>query len=387
MEQLKEFSASLGMDNTRMFAESNSDISLISENLAELGRCAMSRDFGYTDLVDSSYQMDKKAYNKLNKDVKTSILTFMAESCGYKKTIESAKDLDRLFSFSSARDIYNAIIVDALETIILGTEPAGLMKLCNIDNVDLGDSKTYIIDSKGLPVAQRNSYTSNVTFLDGMTKQGVTITPKVYSAGIQMTYIRILSGSFDFGREVAKVVMAMLYAQYKVVTTILFDSNKLQGTPFYFPNYDKNTFVLATEALSTMNGGAPVVAYGTKVAFNAIGTILTTNFGFAIQDEFLKKGYLGDALGVQNVVIDQSFDGSVPLDPTFKNLLVPNDYILLICSNSDKPVKLVRENAVRVIDKDPLEGTLYTRAYSYFMSFDAGMITQSSYGLMGTKTI
>ena len=132
-----------------------------------------------------------------------------------------------------------------------------------------------------------------------------------------------------------------------------------------------------------LNGGADVTAYGTTVAFSKMGVLATTNYGFQSQDEIIRNGFLGRAYGVDNVVLDQFTDLSQPFTTASANTLrtVPNDRVVLLSSVGDKPVKLVREDFIRVKVKEPKDGSLYRSNYEYFMSFDAAIATQANYGI------
>ena len=47
----------------------------------------------------------------------------------------------------------------------------------------------------------------------------------------------------------------------------------------------------------------------------------------------------------------------------------------------DKPVKLVRENFIRIIKQNNTDGAQNKVAYSYFMGFDAAIATQAHFAL------
>ena len=86
------------------------------------------------------------------------------------------------------------------------------------------------------------------------------------------------------------------------------------------------------------------------------------------------------------MILEQFTDLSMPFTTANANSLrtIPNDKILLISTLGDKPVKLVREDFVRVKVKEPNEGTQYRMNYEYFMSFDGAIITQANYGIQST---
>lgn len=366
------------------------EVKVIKENLEKVCKYAMNHDVKLGKMADKTFALvDSEIgnYNEINEKTKLALLSFCADKAGIDK-IQTNGDVIRAFNNSTFATIYNSIIVDVLESIILKSRPEQIFRLANVDEVDVGDSKTYEIETKGLPVAQRTSYMTNVTFLDSYARSSITVTPKPYSIGTTMDYIRILSNNYDMGRELARVAFALLYAQLRLIVDEIYSVTPITGTPFYQNTWNAEKYVQMIEDLRMLNGGADITAYGTLPAFNKIGALATTNYGFQSQDEMIREGFLGRAYGVDNVVIDQFTDLSEPFTNTSAPTLraIPNDRILLLSSVNDKPVKLVRENFVHVKVKEPTEGSQYRQNYEYFMSFDAAIITQANYGIQSVNS-
>lgn len=360
----------------------------IKNSLVKVAKYAMNHDSKMNKMADKTFALvdnEISDYNAENEKAKLALLAFCAEKAGIKK-IETNADVINAFSNPVFASIYNSIIVDVLNSIVLRSRPEQIFRLANVDSVDVGDSKTYTIETKGLPVAQRSSYTTNVTFLDSYANSSLTITPKPYSIGTTLDYIRVLANDYDMGRELARIAYALLYAQLRLIVEEIYSIAPVQDTPFYQSTWNAANYIQMIDDLKMLNGGADVTAYGTLPAFNAIGAIATTNYGFQSQDEMIREGFLGRAYGVDNVVIDQFTDLSRPFTtanaPTLR--AIPNDRIILLSAVDDKPVKLVRENFVHVKTKEPTEGSLYRENYEYFMSFDAAIVTQANYGIQST---
>lgn len=360
----------------------------IKNSLVKVAKYAMNHDSKMNKMADKTFALvdnEISDYNTENEKAKLALLAFCAEKAGIKK-IETNADVINAFSNPVFASIYNSIIVDVLNSIVLRSRPEQIFRLANVDSVDVGDSKTYTIETKGLPVAQRSSYTTNVTFLDSYANSSLTITPKPYSIGTTLDYIRVLANDYDMGRELARIAYALLYAQLRLIVEEIYSIAPVQDTPFYQSTWNAANYIQMIDDLKMLNGGADVTAYGTLPAFNAIGAIATTNYGFQSQDEMIREGFLGRAYGVDNVVIDQFTDLSRPFTtanaPTLR--AIPNDRIILLSAVDDKPVKLVRENFVHVKIKEPTEGSLYRENYEFFMSFDAAIVTQANYGIQST---
>lgn len=365
------------------FSAQDETAEVIKNNLVKLAKYAMNNDSRYKRVAELSFSNEKiDNYEELNLKAKTALLKYAAEKAQIKE-ISTKADVINAFSNPMFQTVFNSIIVDSLQSIVLKSRPEQIYRLANVSDVEVGDSETWEIDTKGLPIAQRTSYTTNVTFLDSYAITPITITPKPYSIGTTMDYIRILANNHDIGREIARVAASLLFAQLKLIVDSIYAIANVQGTPFYQANWNAANYVQMIDDIKMLNGGADVTAYGTTVAFSKMGVLATTNYGFQSQDEIIRNGFLGRAYGVDNVVLDQFTDLSQPFTTASANTLrtIPNDRVILLSSVGDKPVKLVREDFIRVKVKEPKDGSLYRSNYEYFMSFDAAIATQANYGI------
>ena len=365
------------------FSAQDETAEVIKNNLVKLAKYAMNNDSRYKRVAELSFSNEKiDNYEELNLKAKTALLKYAAEKAQIKE-ISTKADVINAFSNPMFQTVFNSIIVDSLQSIVLKSRPEQIYRLANVSDVEVGDSETWEIDPKGLPIAQRTSYTTNVTFLDSYAITPITITPKPYSIGTTMDYIRILANNYDIGREIARVAASLLFAQLKLIVDSIYAIANVQGTPFYQANWNAANYVQMIDDIKMLNGGADVTAYGTTVAFSKMGVLATTNYGFQSQDEMIREGFLGRAYGVDNVVLDQFTDLSQPFTTASANTLrtIPNDRVILLSSVGDKPVKLVREDFIRVKVKEPKDGSLYRSNYEYFMSFDAAIATQANYGI------
>lgn len=365
------------------FSAQDETAEVIKNNLVKLAKYAMNNDSRYKRVAELSFSNEKiDNYEELNLKAKTALLKYAAEKAQIKE-ISTKADVINAFSNPMFQTVFNSIIVDSLQSIVLKSRPEQIYRLANVSDVEVGDSETWEIDTKGLPIAQRTSYTTNVTFLDSYAITPITITPKPYSIGTTMDYIRILANNYDIGREIARVAASLLFAQLKLIVDSIYAIANVQGTPFYQANWNAANYVQMIDDIKMLNGGADVTAYGTTVAFSKMGVLATNNYGFQSQDEMIRNGFLGRAYGVDNVVLDQFTDLSQPFTTASANTLrtIPNDRVILLSSVGDKPVKLVREDFIRVKVKEPKDGSLYRSNYEYFMSFDAAIATQANYGI------
>ena len=361
----------------------------IIDQSADVVRHILAKDYAASGLVNFFSLGTEVDYKKAIEEGRKNRLAYCGERADI-QTITCDEDIQNALDNPIFISAWNAIETGVIRQVFTNLQSNAIDAIANVDTVGLGNSKTYLLETKGLPIAQRNSYMANVAFLNGVTSTPATITPKVYSIGISMDLLRILKGDQDWAKETAKVVMAMLYAQYKLVVNTLFSTTLLTSTPFAPSTYDADDHVALIDLLSTLNGGAPVVGYGTVAALRKIGIgameIASSVYGgFQIQDQYIKEAFVSHVNGIDYVKITQAFDYSEPLSATLSaataQMLIPTDKVLLLSAAVDKPVKLVRENYVRVRQEEPQDSSVLTKKYAYFMSFEAGIFTMSQFAI------
>lgn len=366
----------------RFSAEAKEDVGVIVDQLAHLAGAAAFRDYGNHGIIS---EVKSENYAEENQKVKDAMLGFAAKVAGIEKPA-TATDMAYAMDNDIFKSVINTITTRAIGEMMVRYEAPQLERLSEIETVGVGDSRTYEIETKALPIAQRATYGSNVTMVPSYAKSAITVTPKPYSLGISLDFIRIIANGYDWGKAVARVYAGMLFAQYKLIVSKVFDTAILNGTPFYQATFSAAGFTQLADDIGMLNGtGADdVTAYGTRVAWNSISA-LATQGGFSTKDEYIRNAYLQKIYGVDAMILDQFTNLSAPFTsanaPSLR--VIPNNLLVLV-SSTDRLVKMVRESYIRVIETPANDNNLNRNEYSYFQQFDAALVTASYFGLQGT---
>lgn len=364
------------------FSKTDDKATVIINELAQLSAAAAYREFGKHGIISEVVMND---YEEKNEKVKAAILAFAAEKAGL-ATPQTADELAFAMDNSIFRSVMNTINAKAIAVMMVKYDAPQLDRLAAIETVGVGESRSYEIDTKALPIAQKATYGSNVSMVPSYAKSSVTVTPKPYTLGVSLDFIRIIANGYDWGKAVARIYAGMLFAQYKLVVGKIFDTSILSGTPLYQSTFAAATYTQLADDVGMLNGGSAeeVTALGTRVAWNAINA-LATNGGFTTKDEYIRNGFLQKIYGVDSMILDQFTNLSAPFTSANAAGLraIPNDLIVLVAS-TDRPVKLVRESYIRVIETAANDNTLNRMEYTYFQNFDAAIATASYFGLQGT---
>lgn len=365
-------------------AEDKSEfVDVIVSNAAQLGAAAAWKKYGRYGIIE---KVEVDNYDELNAKVKESVLTFAAKKAGF-DTPKTATELAFAFDNKMFLSIVNTITARSIALMMVRYDCPQIEAFAEIETVGVGDSRTYEIDTKGLPQAQKATYESNVALVPSYAKGAVTVTPKPYVIGTSLDYIRIIGNDYDWGAEIARVYAGMLFAQYKLGVSKIFSEAILSGTPLYQATFASSTYTQLADDIGMLNGGdsSSVTAYGTRVAFNTISA-LATQGGFTTKDRYIENGYLQKIYGVDSVLLEQFTNFSAPFTSANAAALraIPNDLIVLISNGTDKPVKIVRENYIRVIETEAKDNTANRMEYTFFQNFDAGLATASHFGVQKT---
>lgn len=132
------------------------------------------------------------------------------------------------------------------------------------------------------------------------------------------------------------------------------------------------------DKVSAANGGAQVVAIGTRVALSHLS--LEGNFQVQIGEEMNKVGYLDQYLGVPLIALAN------PLVPGTTNstakLALSNDVIYLVPMMGDRPVKIVFEGDEITVAFDPTHTSDKRYGISVEMRIGVAAICGSKYGII-----
>lgn len=351
---------------------------------ATLAAAAVYKEYGKHGIIE---EVTCDNYNEQNLKFKKSLLGFAAKQAGINKVPTDATEMAFAMDNTVFRSIMNSINAQVIGTMMVKYRSPQLDNLTSVDNVKVGDSKTYEIDTKALPIAQKATYGSNVSMVPSYAMGSITVTPKPYTVGVSLDFIRIVANDYDWGRALARVYAGLVFAQYKLVVSQIFNPTILTGTPFYQENFSSAAYTQMASDIGMLNGGSAdnVLALGTRVAWNAISA-LATQGGFTTRDEYVRNGYLQKIYSVDSMVLDQFTNFSAPFTNANAAALraIPDNLIVLVPTGADKICKLVREDYIRVIETAANDNTLNRLEYTYFQNFDAKLATASYFGLQGT---
>ena len=333
--------------------------------------------YGKNEFLPVNYYGEIKDYDLYNEKTSKALFTYAIDQVygidEYTSASETRKRL--IVQDENVRKLAFAIVLEALVNIVADNEVEDALIFADIRDCAPENSMTFEIDSKMIYPVQDSSYGANIGRFNQSYQSAITLTPKGKSLGVSFPFHMLRTGSYDFGKEMAKVAISFRARQYAdIITTIFGVTSAL--TPFYSTTFAADEYMLMADKIRALNS-SEVQAFGTNQAFYAISNNVTT--GFSVQDEKVKTGYIADIYGIRTIVIPQAVNTLT----TSIGVRVPNDKIILMSGyDGDKPVKMVRSRVANVTTRNgAIEQGLDRMEYSVQMFWDCGIATKSHFGV------
>ena len=317
-------------------------------------------------------------YAKANKEYNEDLYKYCLKTSPIRDIgldVNNKADVVQMFNDDSFLKKFFAVQTAILNTINSDNEVEEAIALANVSNVTTGDSAAFEIESKSLFKVQDHSYDNNVSDEQKMFKSSIYVTPRLKAAKISMDVQQAAMLNYDFGKQIAKIAMSFRTQMYNDIIDIIYTVANVSATPFYKASFAKLTYVEVVDQLKATNS-AGVKAYGTRLAFVNMSDGITS--GFTTQDEVNRTGFIANLYATPYALIDQAVDSTTSSYTT----QVPNNRILLLSDTGDKPVKLVREDAMRVLVSDGTQSSIYKKTYTLIDSWKAALATQAHYGII-----
>ena len=339
-------------------ANKDQDYNAMVSAVTNLVRFACKRYGGDDYLPVKYYEASKNAdYQLTNEKTSKALFTYAIDQVYGIETYQTASETRKnlIVNDENVKKLAFAIVLEALVNVVADNE--------------VEDSLLFA------DIIQEGSYGANIGRYNTSYQTAITLTPKGKSLGVQFPFHMLRTGTYDFGREMAKVAISFRARQYADIISAIFSVTSAL-TPFYETSFSADNYMIMADKIRALNS-AEVQAFGTNIAFHTISNNITT--GFTIQDEKVKTGFIADIYGIKTNIIPQAIN-------TITSALgtrVPNNKILLISGyDGDKPVKMVRSRVANVITRDgSLEKGLDRLEYLVQMFWDVGIATKSHFGI------
>jgi hypothetical protein len=345
---------------------------LVLDNVARLTKMGIQKYY-------SKAKVDDEEYNRLNDLSKKGMIKYAAKVSNLPAIFDISKKegfKKAITQFSAFREAIFAIQTETIDSVNSTSEVEQALLLAEVRNLAEGDSETFEVGSKSLFQVEQTGYSNNVSRLQYQFMNPTILTPRRHEASVGIDLFQLNANGFDFGKQMAKIVISFQVAMYNDVISNIYNVATVNTTPFYKATFAKTTYQQLGNIVAGANGSG-VMAYGTNVAFGKMSDQIASNFGFGVSEEYVKSGMVTDLYGIPSMILRQAVN---PNDSTY-GFVLPDDKIILTTPSTDKPVKMVIEGITYVVADDGVNNSINLRTFKYQQSWKTGMVSQSAYAI------
>jgi DNA-binding transcriptional ArsR family regulator len=248
---------------------------LIVEALSTLVKMGINKKAETTKLLNK-YSVVEEDYAQLNASVIEKVLSYSKEQSNLPEAINvlTKEGLTRAMTNKDFEWNFFSIQAVVLQNILADTDVLEAMDFVNAYTVGLGDSMTFEVGSRALYDVEDTSYGNKVTRPRKHFAQPITIVPSPKQASVQFDFIQMVTSNYDFGAEMAKIVLSIRAKQYQDAVDMVFNTTPLTGTPFYKATFNKANYTELADRLQAVNNSA-VIAHGSRRAFADASEVVT----------------------------------------------------------------------------------------------------------------
>jgi len=350
----------------------NDEAKLVLDNVTRLTKMGIQKYY-------SKVTVNDEEYNRLNDLSKKGMIKYCAKASNLPAIFDiSTKEgfKKAITQFSAFREAIFAIQTETIDSVNSTSEVEQSLLLAEVRNLAEGDSETFEIGSKSLFQVEQTGYSNNTSRLQYQFMNPTILTPRPHEASVGIDLFQLNANGFDFGKQMAKIVISFRVAMYDDVISNIYNVASVSATPFYKATFAKTTYQQLGNIVAGANGSG-VMAYGTNVAFGKMSDQIASNFAFGTSEEYVKSGMVTDLYGIPSMILRQAVN---PNDGNY-SFKVPDDRIILTTPSTDKPVKIVIEGITYVVADDGVNNSVNLRTFKYKQSWKTGIITQSAYAI------
>lgn len=305
----------------------------------------------------------------LNADILGTVKKLSGVTADFNESILTTNPVYRWATFATINSLIDSILP---ETIV-----DDFNAFAEVRNGGWGDTFTFDVDNNDLLIVSKIANGKRRGFGQRLYKSQESLIPEVRSITVEEDYYRILCGKRSLADYALRVAMSFEEQMAIDVYNSINDTYSSLGANFKAASYTQNSFVQLAERVEAANGGARVIAFGTKLA---LSNILPTDSYLrpVLGAEYKTLGYLKDFMGVDIMPIKQKVEWSTG-NYDFE---LDNTRIYFIATNAQKLVKIAIEGDTLAFSDVAASSAKLMESQTLQKRWKVGLITNSKYGIM-----
>jgi hypothetical protein len=324
--------------------------------------------------------------NKANVDYDKSITFAEKSEALHKDLLGTVKKLsgvtvDLSESILTTNPVYRwatyATINSLIDSILPETIIDDFSAFAEVRNGGWGDTFTFDVDNNDLLIVSKIANGKRRGFGQRLYKSQESLIPEARSITVEEDFYRILCGKRNLAEYALRIAMSFEESMALDIYNAINDTYSTLGANFKAASYTQSSFVQLAERIEAANGGARVVAFGTKTA---LSNILPTDSYLKplLGAEYKTLGYLKDFMGVDIMPMRQKVEwasGNYDFE-------LDNTRIYFIGTNAAKLVKIAIEGDTLSFSDVAANSAKLMESQTMQKRWKVGLITNSKYGIM-----
>lgn len=272
-------------------------------------------------------------------------------------------------------DLVEELLPYVIESGLHGDE--FFMNLVDERNLKEGDQNEFYTEDKSLFVVgniARGSQAIRRQRLNAGEK--VSVPTNVHGIKVYEELSRLMAGRVDFNTFIDRVSQSYIQQmRIDVLNALEGISTSTQGLDSTYVNtgtYDADAILALIEHVEAATGMKASI-YGTKTALRQLTDSVISSIDEA-KSSLYNVGFYGKFYGTDEIAVNQAH---LPGTDTFA---FDNDKIYIIATG-DKPIKLVNEGEVLIIEREATENADLTREYTMISNYGVGVLCNEKMGV------
>lgn len=274
-------------------------------------------------------------------------------------------------------------VFDLIEELLPYVVESGLksdsffMSLVDERNLAEGDQNEFYTEDHSLFVVGNVAKGSQAIRRQRLNAgEKITIPTTVHAIKVYEELSRLMAGRVDFNTFIDRVSQSFIQQiRTDALTALEGISTSTQGLSSTYVKTGTYNAAIILELIEHVEAATGMKAkiYGTKTALRQLTDSTLSGIDEA-KSSLYDLGHFGKFYGTDEIVINQAHKANTD---TFA---FDNDKIYIIAS-SDKPIKLVNEGEVMLIEREATENADLTREYTMLTNYGVGVICNEKMGV------
>jgi hypothetical protein len=333
----------------------------------------------YNTYKDNKASNEGVSFNEMNEKMLAFFTDEVIKMSG--KNPENYGDMAQFCNTTDVKEAAFAIVGMITDLII----PDALMKdlgyICEIKNGAWGETLKVVLKPRDLFVVSKGGRNRRTYDIVRQFSGERTVVAEQRGITVGISLYDVLTGRTSLAEFVSKAVQSieteMRYDIYDAFAAFMATLPATAGAgQLRISGYTQDSAIALAQKIQAWNGGAKAIFLGTKLALSKI-LPASTNYRFALGDEYVKLGHLRELFGFDCIELEQIADYTTEFA-----VKLPDNRIFILSPGVDKMVKVFVEGSTLANTSDAYAHANLQQDATLYKSYGIGTFSSAIAGLI-----